>query len=81
MQDIGLSELAGFMTDYWKFIRDNFSGSDSEKVVSDAKELGKKYNVEINSLPANLINAFLAYLDSDVYEKSGKYPAKRWLNE
>lgn len=68
------------MTDFWKFIRSNFSRDDPEKTVSDAKELGRKYNAEVNSLPANLINAFLAYLDSEAYEKSGEYPIKRWLN-
>ena len=80
MQDIGLSELAGFMTDFWVFMRKNLQSEDYATIVKEARSLGQKYNAEVHSLPANLINAFLAYLDKEAYEKSGQYPIKRWLN-
>ena len=80
MQDIGLSELAGFMTDFWEFMRKNLQSEDYATIVKEARSLGQKYNAEVHSLPANLINAFLAYLDKEAYEKSGQYPIKGWLN-
>ena len=92
--DAQKTEVRSFMADMWEFMKKYFNPEDGsssiywKSVIADARSIANKYEVTIGTdskeqkglLYANLINAFLAYLDKEAYEKSGQYPIKRWLN-
>lgn len=72
MSDIEL--LAPFMKDLWQFIKKHYtSNPDPDSVywatvLNEAEELGLKHDARPRTLQANLINAFLDYLDNKDYE-------------
>ena len=43
MQDIGLSELAEFMSEYWEYVKKHWNCNDFESLKRDCDALGAKY--------------------------------------
>ena len=94
MTDHQKTETRPFMADFWEYMKKYFNPEDEESsiywksLIHEAGDIAQKYNITVGTdsaiqnglLFANLINAFLAYLDHEEYDKSGQYPIKGWLN-
>ena len=63
-----------FINDLWQFVKKYYTPKPDpatqnwHDIINDAEALGLKYDARARSLQANLINAFLDFLDGKEYE-------------
>ena len=74
-QEQELRQVNKFINDLWlQLIKKHYTSKPDpatqnwHDIINDAEALGLKYDARARSLPANLINAFLDYLDGKEYE-------------
>ena len=73
-KELKLREIWSFLKDLWQLIKKYYTSDPDPdavrwaEVLNEAEALGLKYNARARTLQANLINAFLDYLDGKEYE-------------
>ena len=73
-KELKLREIWSFLKDLWQLIKKYYTPDPDpatqnwHDIINDAEALGLKYDARARSLQANLINAFLDYLDGKEYE-------------